>query len=118
MKLLFDQNISNRLVAKIAHLFSDAKQVKDLKLKGATDKQIWEYAKSENFTIVTFDSDFYDLSILYGYPPKIIWLRLGNISTNDLSIFIESKYEIITEFISDNEYKNISCLELISMNLP
>ncbi len=113
MKLLFDQNISNRLVAKITHLFSDAKQVKDLKLENATDKQIWEYAKSKKFTIVTFDSDFYDLSTLYGHPPKIIWLRLGNISTNDLSIFMESKSQIITEFINNEEYNNISCLELI-----
>lgn len=113
MKLLFDQNISNRLIAKITHLFPHAKQVKELKLEGSTDRQIWEYSKKEKFTILTFDSDFYDLSTLYGHPPKIIWLRLGNISTNELSAFIESKYQIIVEFINDDDYKNISCLELI-----
>ena len=113
MKLLFDQNISNRLVAKITHLFSYAKQVKELKLEGATDRQIWKYAKTNSFTIVTFDSDFYDLSVLYGHPPKIIWLRVGNISTNDLSSFLESKYQIITDFINEEAYSTISCLELI-----
>jgi predicted nuclease of predicted toxin-antitoxin system len=112
VKLLFDQNISNRLIIRITHLFSEAKQVKELNLEGVTDGQIWKYAKSKEYTIVTFDSDFYDLSALYGHPPKIIWLRLGNISTNDLSVFLESKYQTITEFIINDAYRDISCLEL------
>jgi predicted nuclease of predicted toxin-antitoxin system len=113
VRLLFDQNISNRLIAKIIHLFPEAKQVKELALENYTDRQIWEYAKIEKFTIATFDSDFYDLSTLYGHPPKIVWLRLGNISTNDLFSYLESKYRTIIEFIEDETNQDISCLELI-----
>jgi predicted nuclease of predicted toxin-antitoxin system len=59
-------------------------QVRDLGLEGKRDKEIWEFARSEGFVIVTFDSDFYDMVTLYGHPPKIIWLRMGNTSSQNL----------------------------------
>ncbi len=58
MKLLFDQNISFRLLRKIEVQFPEAKQVKEVGLENSTDMQIWEYAKVNHFTIVTFDADF------------------------------------------------------------
>ena len=58
MKLLFDQNISYRITKTIADQFPNAKQVKELGLENSTNLEIWEYAKSNGFTIVTFDSDF------------------------------------------------------------
>jgi predicted nuclease of predicted toxin-antitoxin system len=77
MKLLFDQNISFRLPQKIAACFPDAMQVRGLSLENSTDMAIWTFAKDHNYAIVTFDSDFYDLSTYFGHPPKIIWLRTG-----------------------------------------
>lgn len=59
MKLLFDQNISYRIIKIIAEVFPDAKQLKELGLQGMTDKQLWNYA------IVTFDADFFHLSNLF-----------------------------------------------------
>jgi predicted nuclease of predicted toxin-antitoxin system len=50
----------------------------------ATDNEIWEYARKNNYAIITFDADFYDISIINGHPPKIVWLRTGNISTNEI----------------------------------
>jgi predicted nuclease of predicted toxin-antitoxin system len=41
------------------------------------DRSIWEFARKNDFTIVTFDEDFYELVNLYGVPPKIIWLRFA-----------------------------------------
>jgi predicted nuclease of predicted toxin-antitoxin system len=61
MKLLFDQNISHRLINRIQDILSHSHQVRELNLENATDKEIWEYAKENGFTIVTFDADFYDL---------------------------------------------------------
>jgi len=71
VKLLFDQNISFRVVQQIISIFSEAKHVKDFELQFATDQQIWAFAKTNEFSIVTFDSDFYDLMTLKGYPPKL-----------------------------------------------
>ena len=76
MKLLFDENISYRIVKKLKSLFPESKQVSDLNLEGLTDRRIWNYAKEEHYTIVTFDADFYDLVTLYGHPPKVM-VKIG-----------------------------------------
>lgn len=99
MKLLFDQNISFRLIKIIAPFFPHSYSVKDLNLVDSADIDIWRYAKDNHFTIVTFDSDFFDLNTLYGGPPKIIWLKTGNMTT---SLF-EEQQDLIKEFIEDNE---------------
>ena len=66
MKLLFDQNISFRVVRGLETVFPLAKQIRELGLENSTDREIWEYAKREGYTIVTFDSDFYDLTLVLG----------------------------------------------------
>jgi predicted nuclease of predicted toxin-antitoxin system len=112
MKLLFDQNISYRIIKIIAEVFPDAKQVKELGLEGMKDKQLWDYAKNNNYTIVTFDADFFDLSNLYGFPPKIIWLRTGNKKISELARLLLSKKEIIKVFLENSLYNDFSCLEI------
>lgn len=112
MKLLFDQNISFRIVKKIEDILPQSNQVRLLGLENATDVDIWEYAKNNKFTIVTFDTDFYDLSLIKGTPPKIIWLRIGNTSTATLIECLKLNFELIVEFIQNNDYKNLSCLEI------
>jgi predicted nuclease of predicted toxin-antitoxin system len=112
MKLLFDQNISFRLVRKILGTFPEAKQIRELGLENYTDRQIWNFAKENEYTIVTFDADFFELSNLFGTPPKIIWLRTGNRKTSDLSDLIMSRSEIIKEFLTNPSYKELACLEI------
>jgi len=103
MKLLFDQNISFKVPKKLRDIFPDARHLSDLGLKGATDLAIWEFARVNNYSIVTFDFDFIDLSTLKGYPPKIIWLRTGNTSTEQLILKLRSDLEQIMEFLQNNE---------------
>lgn len=112
MKLLFDQNISFRLLRKIEIQYPEAKQVKELKLENSTDMQIWEYARVNHFTIVTFDADFFDIANLKGHPPKIIWLRTGNTTTINLEKLFIDKREVIADFILNPVLKNIACLEI------
>jgi len=81
MKLLFDQNISFRVIRGIKDIYPDAKQVREVNLDNFTDREICSFAKREGYTIVTFDSDFYDLTLIRGIPPKIIWLKTGNTTT-------------------------------------
>ena len=81
MKLLLDQNLSYKLVAKLGSGFPDSTQARLLGMAQASDTAIWQYAADNGFTIVTKDSDFYERSLIHGFPPKIIWLQCGNTST-------------------------------------
>ncbi|MDZ4757617.1 MAG: DUF5615 family PIN-like protein [Bacteroidota bacterium] len=99
MKLLFDQNISFRVLSQIESQYPIAKQVRMLGLYNLKDKEIWEYAKKHRYIIVTFDGDFYELSNYYGHPPKIIWLRMGNMSTEKIAELLIYRFSLIEEFI-------------------
>ena len=81
MKLLFDENLSPRLVAALADLFPESAHVDRLGMGGEPDPVIWEYAKCHGFVLVSKDSDFHERSLLYGHPPKVVWIRRGNCST-------------------------------------
>ncbi len=109
MKLLFDQNISFRLIPKIVDIFPESKQVRELGLENSTDTEIFSYAKENDYAIVTFDSDFCDLNILKGFPPKIIWIRLGNTTTNNLVKLLQNKSELIKLFLIED----YGCLEIV-----
>lgn len=112
MKLLFDQNISFRVINKIQDLFPGSKQVKDLGLENSKDSFLWNYAKENNYCIVSFDGDFYDLGLVKGSSPKVIWLRLGNTSTQNIEIVLRKNYDLIINFLTDPNYKEIGCLEI------
>ena len=84
MKLLFDENLSPKLPQLFAVQFPGSLHLRDCGLKGATDKTIWEYARSNGFILISKDSDFYQRSLLYGSPPKLVWLRLGNCTRDDV----------------------------------
>jgi predicted nuclease of predicted toxin-antitoxin system len=112
VSLLFDQNISFRIISKIKSNFPEAKQVRQLGIENYSDVEIWKYAKENKFTIVTFDADFFDLSNFKGHPPKIIWLRFGNTKTDFIADIINSRNAIINEFISSAAYSEIACLEI------
>ena len=77
MKLLFDENLSPKLPRILAVDFLGSMHVRDCGLKGFPDEDVWEYARNNGFTIVSKDSDFYQRSLLYGHPPKLVWLRIG-----------------------------------------
>ncbi|TAH22685.1 MAG: hypothetical protein EAZ08_00165 [Cytophagales bacterium] len=94
---------------KIAHLFTACENIGRIKLLSTDDLLIWEYAKKNDFAIVTFDEDFGELSLFKGYPPKVILLRTGNISKEDLMQLFIDKHEVIFSFLENEEY---GCLEL------
>jgi predicted nuclease of predicted toxin-antitoxin system len=112
VRLLFDQNISFRIISKIKLKFPEAKQVRELGIENYSDLEIWKFAKEKEYTIVTFDGDFYDLSNFKGFPPKIIWLRFGNTKTDFIASIINSRLSIINDFINASEYSEIACLEI------
>jgi len=75
VKRLFDQNLSHTLVRRLADLFPDSVHVRDVGLKAAGDPLVWDYAKNNDLMILSKDSDFHQRSFLYGFPPKVVWVR-------------------------------------------
>ena len=82
MKLLFDQNLSPFLASRLADIFPDSAHVLDVGLSMADDDAVWNYARANCFIIVSKDSDFHERSVFSGAPPKVIWIRRGNCSTD------------------------------------
>ena len=85
MRLLLDENLSDRVIPRIVDLYPESLHVKALGLVSTDDGIIWEYAKSNGFMIVSKDADFHQRSILYGHPPKFIYLRIGNSPTSKIT---------------------------------
>ena len=109
MKLLFDQNLSFKLAKKLDDVFAGSSQVKLLGLEEADDPQIWDYARSNDFTLATKDGDYHEWSALLGHPPKVIWLRCGNQRTSYIEKLIRSHLDRIHDFEAD---PTVSCLEI------
>ena len=102
-------NLSRKLVTRLADIFPNASHVQLQGLAEKTDTEIWDFAKLNDFCIVTQDADFTERSRLYSSPPKVVWLRCGNAPTNQVETLIRSGQEAIQELLSNS---NLHCLEL------
>ncbi|MBO3459326.1 DUF5615 family PIN-like protein [Aetokthonos hydrillicola Thurmond2011] len=98
MKLLLDENLSDRIINRIVDLYPNSEHVKTLALTNSDDSIIWEYAKTNNFVIVSKDSDFHQRSLLYGHPPKFIYLRIGNSPTLKIVQILRDNFDTIIQF--------------------
>ena len=103
MKLLFDENLSPRLVQALEPEYPGSAQVRILGLRGATDGAIWELAQQESYEVVSKDNDFRQLSFLHGAPPKVIWLSVGNAGTEAIFRLLRSQHAEIQAFEADTE---------------
>lgn len=101
MKLLFDQNLSHRLVGALTDIYPDCQHVRNFGLKASPDTQVWNFARNNGFSIVSKDADFHQRSLLLGFPPKVIWLKLGNCSTLAVEQLLRAHLEDVKEFEAD-----------------
>jgi predicted nuclease of predicted toxin-antitoxin system len=103
VKLLFDENLSRKLVPRIVDLFPDSKHVNSEGLLQADDSQVWAFAKANDFAIVSADADFYEMATTIGSPPKVIWLRNCDYQTAVCERLIRSQAIRIAEFLEDED---------------
>jgi predicted nuclease of predicted toxin-antitoxin system len=103
VRLLFDQNLSRRLLGMLRDAYPDSVHVVDVELDAATDRDIWEYAGEHDLIVVSKDSDFRQLAFLHGPPPKVVWLRVGNTSTAQIATVLLHYVERIETFVDDDE---------------
>jgi predicted nuclease of predicted toxin-antitoxin system len=101
MRLLFDQNISPRLVNRLADLYPEASHVWLIGLDRASDQEVWQYARDNDYIIVTKDADFGDYSLVRGHPPKVIWLWLGNCTTGQIEAALRRNKQAIETLRDD-----------------
>ena len=106
MKLLLDANVSWRLVSILKDHFGECIHADDIPglVFPAKDVKIWQYAKDNEYTIITHDNDFNDLSTIRGFPPKIVWLRTGNCSRKFTADLLVRSKQAIFELLSTQEY--------------
>lgn len=109
MKLLLDENLSRRLIPFLQHDYPGSSQVALLGLESASDTLVWQFAKEHQFVIVTRDADFEELSLVWGQPPKVIWLKTQNPSrAATLKILLDGQTTIEEVLIHHDQ----ACIEV------
>ena len=103
MKLLFDENLSDRIAQRILDLYPDSAHVKQHNLIRADDQSIWNFARDNGYMIVSKDADFHQLGFVVGHPPKILYLRMGNASTAAIVDRLRRDIASIQDFGADGE---------------
>jgi len=106
LKLLFDDNLSWRLVKLLSETFPSSKHIRSIPSLSipAKDIEIWEYAFYHDYIVVTNDDDFFKLAMLRDKCPKIIILRTGNKRTNEISSILSNNYDKIKKFYEQQDY--------------
>ena len=97
MRLLFDHHLSFRLVNRLSDIFPDGSHVMLHRLDQVDDIVVWEFARTNGFTLVTKDSDFSDLSILRGSPPQVVWIRIGNCTTGQIEALLRRHQQAVEQ---------------------
>ena len=103
MRFLFDEQLSDRLPVMLAAVFSGSVHVRALAGVGATDERVWDLAIEHECLLVTKDEDFHRLSVLRSAPPKVVWLRLGNCTTEAIAEVLRRREEDLRVFASEGE---------------
>jgi predicted nuclease of predicted toxin-antitoxin system len=101
VKLLFDQNLSLRLVGRLADLYPGSSHLHVLGLDRAADGEVYGHARREGFAIVTKDADFSDLCLLQGFPPNVVWIRRGNCTTAEIEQMLRAHQSDVESLIED-----------------
>ena len=101
MKLLVDQNLSDRLGRRLQDQFPGSLHIREVLPRRVKDTNIWAYAKDNDFVIATKDTDFRRLSNEMGHPPKVIWIRNGDASTALVESLLRNHYAEVMAFKQD-----------------
>lgn len=101
MKLLFDENLSPRLVSILSAHWPESAHVESINMRGATDEAIWSFARDHGFTLVSKDDDFRSLALVRGAPPKVVWLQIGNAPTSKVADLLRANILVLEAFSNE-----------------
>ena len=100
MKLLFDANLSPQLAILFSNEYPGSSHVLHFGLE-RNDDLIWEFSKKNEFAIVTKDSDFIHMSVQYGNPPKVIFIKRENCPIKTIESILKVHKEMINLFLKE-----------------
>lgn len=103
MKLLLDQNMSRHLVRLLGVEYPDSIHVGAAGLAEADDYAIWQHAGAHGYVLVSKDNDFRQLAFLHGPPPKVVWLRVGNVDTTAIDELLRLSAERLAVFVASQD---------------
>jgi predicted nuclease of predicted toxin-antitoxin system len=109
MKLLLDENLSPKLVKVLSDIFPGTQHVEGCGMSASGDSEIWEFAKANGYAILSKDRDFVERASLLGWPPKVIWLHVGNCTTAEIERVIRNSAQPIRDFL---DHAQDTCLEI------
>jgi predicted nuclease of predicted toxin-antitoxin system len=101
--LLFDEQLSEELSLLLRDVFPDSLHVRQIGAGGAPDSAVWQLAKDRGCVLVTKDEDFHRFSVLRGAPPKVVWLRLGNCTTEAVATLLRQHVADLHAFAEQTE---------------
>ena len=102
IRLIADENISWR-IKKLIPKWNILPANEIRKGQRLSDIFIWEFAKENQYTILTFDEDFAEIQNLFSFPPKIIWLRTGNLRTEEICDRLIQLEKEISSFLGNDD---------------
>ena len=81
MTFWIDAQLPPALAQYLADVFGvKAAALRDLGLRDAADRAIFDAARAAGATLITKDSDFVELVQRLGPPPQVVWVTCGNSS--------------------------------------
>jgi predicted nuclease of predicted toxin-antitoxin system len=99
-RLLFDHNLSERLVGQLADLFPGSTHVRTTGLDRASDRDVWDHAAKHGLIVVSKDADFHQMSFVFGPPPKVVWIRAGNCTTHRIAEILRANSAAVESFVA------------------
>ena len=65
-----------------------------------TDAQLWQHARADDRVLLTKDADFFERILLEGPPPKIVWLRVGNLRRVELEAHVRRVWPAVLALLA------------------
>jgi predicted nuclease of predicted toxin-antitoxin system len=104
MKLWIDAQLAPSLAAWMTDRFGvEAHALRDLGLRNAKDRVIFEVAREAGAVLLTKDQDFVEIQAQRGAPPQILWLTCGNTSNDRMRTLLESAFPRIQSLLAEGE---------------
>ncbi len=104
MKFWIDAQLPPQLAQWLMMTFSvEATSLRELGLRDAQDREIFEMAKTKGIVIITKDSDFIELVTRFGTPPQILWITCGNVTNRNLKKLLTNTFPQALQLLQGGE---------------
>lgn len=103
IRLLFDENLSASLIRRLASAYPGSLHVRELGHGGVSDSKLWAIAKEHQAILVSRDEDFRAMAVLLGPPPKVVWLDVGNVGTEQVASLLKASRVALERLVANPE---------------